>query len=100
MLARIVGVVSQETYLVHASIRENLLLAAPDATEAELWRALGAAQVADLVAPVLGWSDEQRALEVEHYRKRVEAELESQQMPDDATADAARLGAADVVPLA
>ena len=50
VLARIVGVVSQETYLVHASIRENLLLAAPDATEAELWRALGAAQVADLVA--------------------------------------------------
>ena len=49
MLARIVGVVSQETYLVHASIRENLLLAAPEATEVELWRALGAAQVADLV---------------------------------------------------
>ncbi|MFC7485888.1 ABC transporter ATP-binding protein [Knoellia sp. CPCC 206453] len=49
VLARIVGVVSQETYLVHASIRENLLLAAPDATEAELWRALGAAQIADLV---------------------------------------------------
>lgn len=49
VLARIVGVVSQETYLVHASIGENLLLAAPDATEVELWRALGAAQVADLV---------------------------------------------------
>lgn len=49
VLSRIVGVVSQETYLVHASIRENLLLAAPDATEVELWRALGAAQVADLV---------------------------------------------------
>ena len=56
-------------------------------------------EVAALVAPVLGWSEEQRALEVEHYRKRVAAELESQQMPDDATADAARLGAADVVPL-
>ena len=50
VLARIVGVVSQETYLVHASIRENLLRAAPEATEADLWRALGAAQVADLVA--------------------------------------------------
>ena len=45
-LARIVGVVSQDTYLVHASIRDNLLLAAPDATEDELWRALAAAQVA------------------------------------------------------
>lgn len=56
-------------------------------------------EVADLVAEVLGWSDEQRTLEVDHYRKRVAAELESQQMPDDATADAARLGAADVVPL-
>ncbi|MBM6546134.1 ABC transporter ATP-binding protein [Janibacter sp. YIM B02568] len=50
VLAAIVGVVSQETYLVHASIRENLLLAAPDATDAQLWQALAAAQVADLVA--------------------------------------------------
>lgn len=50
VLARIVGVVSQETYLVHASIRENLLRAAPQATESQLWQALGAAQVADLVA--------------------------------------------------
>lgn len=32
-LAALVGVVSQETYLVHASIRDNLLLAAPEATE-------------------------------------------------------------------
>lgn len=49
-LAQVVGVVSQETYLVHASIRDNLLLAKEDATEAELWQALGAAQVADLIA--------------------------------------------------
>jgi ATP-binding cassette subfamily B protein len=49
-LARIVGVVSQETYLVHASVRENLLLAAPDASDATLWEALGAARVADTVA--------------------------------------------------
>ena len=47
----------------------------------------------------LGWSEQQRTVEVEHYRKRVDAERESQQMPDDETADAARLGAADVVPL-
>ena len=58
-----------------------------------------AEEVAALVGPVLGWSAEQTALEIDHYRKRVEAEVESQQMPDDATADAARLGAADVVPL-
>ncbi len=63
-------------------------------------RGVGAAEeVSDLVGPVLGWSAEQRAVEIDHYRKRVEAERESQQMPDDATADAARLGAADVVPL-
>ncbi len=50
VLAAVVGTVSQESYLVHASVRENLLLARPDATESDLWRALGAAQVADLVA--------------------------------------------------
>ncbi|WP_030526356.1 ABC transporter ATP-binding protein [Phycicoccus jejuensis] len=50
VLASVVGTVSQESYLVHATVRENLLLARPEATEAELWRALGAAQVADLVA--------------------------------------------------
>ena len=49
-LSRIVGVVSQETYLLHASIRENLLYARPEATDADLWRALEAAQIADLVA--------------------------------------------------
>ena len=48
---------------------------------------------------VLGWSDGQVALEIEHYQQRVAAERESQQMPDDETADAARMGAADVVPL-
>ncbi|MCL8026640.1 glycerol-3-phosphate dehydrogenase/oxidase [Nocardioides bruguierae] len=59
-----------------------------------------AEEAAELVAPVLGWSKEQTALEIDHYNKRVAAERESQTMPDDATADAARLGAADVVPLA
>ena len=49
-LAGIVGVVSQDTHLVHASIRENLLLAAPHANDDDLWRALVAAQVAPLVA--------------------------------------------------
>ncbi len=63
-------------------------------------RGLGCVEeVAALVAPVLGWSAGQVDLEVEHYRARVAAERESQQMPDDETADAARLGAADVVPL-
>ncbi|MFL6168792.1 MAG: ABC transporter ATP-binding protein [Ornithinibacter sp.] len=50
VLASVVGVVSQESYLVHATVRDNLLLARPSATEGELWSALAAAQVADLVA--------------------------------------------------
>jgi ATP-binding cassette subfamily B protein len=50
VLASVVGVVSQESYLVHASVRDNLLLARPGATDGELWAALAAAQVADLVA--------------------------------------------------
>jgi ATP-binding cassette subfamily B protein len=49
-LASIVGVVSQETYLLHDSIAANLRFAKPDATDAELWQALGIAQIDDLVA--------------------------------------------------
>jgi ATP-binding cassette subfamily B protein len=49
-LARIVGVVSQDTHLVHSSIRDNLLLAAPEASDGDLWQALEAAQVSALVA--------------------------------------------------
>jgi glycerol-3-phosphate dehydrogenase len=55
-----------------------------------------AAEVAAIVAPVLGWSPEQEALEVDRYRLRVAAERESQDQDDDLTADAARLGAPDV----
>ncbi len=63
-------------------------------------RGIGALrEVAELMAPVLGWSDEQIEREVEHYRKRVDAERESQRMPDDETADSARMGAPEVVPV-
>nr|WP_202449039.1 glycerol-3-phosphate dehydrogenase/oxidase [Streptomyces sp. SID2999] len=58
-----------------------------------------AREAAELMAPVLGWDEDQIAREVEHYEKRVEAERESQRQPDDLTADAARLGAPDIVPL-
>ncbi len=44
-LADAVGVVSQETYLFHASVRENLRFAKPDATDEEVERAARAAQV-------------------------------------------------------
>ncbi|MFD3455763.1 glycerol-3-phosphate dehydrogenase/oxidase [Streptomyces sp. NPDC058691] len=60
---------------------------------------LSARETAELMAPVLGWDKEQVEKEVEHYQKRVEAERESQRQPDDQTADAARLGAPDIVPL-
>lgn len=50
-------------------------------------RGLAAApEVADLIAPVLGWTAERKADEIELYRDRVTAERESQSMPDDATA--------------
>jgi glycerol-3-phosphate dehydrogenase len=58
-----------------------------------------AVEVAELIGDVLDWSQEQKSREVEHYFKRVEAERESQSMPDDLTADAARMGAQDVVPV-
>lgn len=48
-LTRLVGVVSQETYLIHASIRENLLMAKPEANDAELWAALGNAELSEMV---------------------------------------------------
>jgi ABC-type multidrug transport system fused ATPase/permease subunit len=44
-----VGVVTQDGHLFHESIRDNLLLANPEATEVELWDALRRACVADLV---------------------------------------------------
>jgi ABC-type multidrug transport system, ATPase and permease components len=48
-LAAIVGVVSQETYLLHTTVRENLRYARPDATDAEIEAAARAAQIHDLI---------------------------------------------------
>jgi glycerol-3-phosphate dehydrogenase len=64
----------------------------------ESWdRGLAAAEVAaELMGDVLGWSTSRREAEVERYRERVAAERASQQLPDDATADAARLLAREV----
>ena len=44
------GLVTQDGHLFHESIRANLLLAAPDASDTELWHALERARLADLVA--------------------------------------------------
>jgi ABC-type multidrug transport system fused ATPase/permease subunit len=45
-----VGMVTQDGHLFHESIRSNLQLAAPDATDDALWRALERARLADVVA--------------------------------------------------
>ena len=44
-----VGVVTQDGHLFHETIRANLKLAAPDATDDQLWEALGRARLADVV---------------------------------------------------
>ncbi|MCO1657017.1 ABC transporter ATP-binding protein [Pseudonocardia sp. S2-4] len=49
-LAAVVGVVSQETYLLHTTVRENLRYAKPDATDAEIEAAARAARIHDLIA--------------------------------------------------
>nr|WP_090345981.1 glycerol-3-phosphate dehydrogenase/oxidase [Mycolicibacterium malmesburyense]CRL78556.1 glycerol-3-phosphate dehydrogenase [Mycolicibacterium malmesburyense] len=52
-----------------------------------------AREVAEVVAPVLGWSEEDIDREVKTYRARVDAEIRSQQEPDDESADALRAAA-------
>jgi ATP-binding cassette, subfamily B, bacterial len=49
-LAATVGVVSQETYLFHATVRENLRFARPDATDEEIEEAAGTARIHNLIA--------------------------------------------------
>ena len=70
--------------------RTRISIEVPDRGDA------AAAEVAELVAPVLGWDDAHVTREIEHYRARVAAERQSQTQEDDQTADAARLGAPDV----
>src|SRR5262249_48301320 len=49
-LTDLVGVVSQETYLFHASLRENLRFAQPDAPDDQLEQAAKAARIHDVIA--------------------------------------------------
>ncbi|MDQ6747021.1 MAG: ABC transporter ATP-binding protein/permease, partial [Candidatus Dormibacteraeota bacterium] len=56
-LGELIGVVTQETYLFHASVRENLLFARPGASDDELWSALDAAAIADHVRSLPGGLD-------------------------------------------
>jgi glycerol-3-phosphate dehydrogenase len=59
----------------------------------EAWdRGVAAApEVADLIADLLGWTDDDKKNEVDRYLARVTAERESQTKPDDDSAEAARL---------
>jgi ATP-binding cassette subfamily B protein len=49
-LAHTIGVVSQETYLFHASIKDNLRFAKPEASDEEIEEAARAARIHDLIA--------------------------------------------------
>jgi ATP-binding cassette subfamily B protein len=49
-VAALIGVVSQETYLLHTTVRENLRYAKPDATDAQIEDACRAARIHDLIA--------------------------------------------------
>jgi glycerol-3-phosphate dehydrogenase len=65
----------------------------------EAWdRGVSAAPVvAGIIAGPLGWDEATTAGEVEHYLARVRAERASQDQPDDASADAVRLAAPEIV---
>ncbi len=89
--------------VIHACTHEGALhledlMARRTRISIETWdRGVAAAErVSELMAEALGWDEDTRKREVEHYDARVAAELESQRMPDDRTADAARVGAPDV----
>jgi glycerol-3-phosphate dehydrogenase len=81
-----------------AALHLNDVLTRRTRLSIETWdRGTAAApRVAELMAEVHGWDGATVERELAHYRARVEAERQSQQMGDDATADAARLGAPDV----
>ncbi|MFI5694888.1 glycerol-3-phosphate dehydrogenase/oxidase [Kribbella sp. NPDC051586] len=65
----------------------------------EAWdRGVGAADAAArLVAPILGWDAATIEREVSFYTKRVQSERDSQDQPDDESADKVRLEAPDIV---
>lgn len=65
----------------------------------EAWdRGVGAAEAAArLVAPILGWDEATIEREVSFYTQRVQSERDSQDQPDDESADKVRLEAPDIV---
>ncbi|MFD6163869.1 FAD-dependent oxidoreductase [Oerskovia sp. NPDC060287] len=79
---------------------EDLLLHRTRLNYEVLDRGLGALpEIADIAAPLLGWTDEQKAAEIASYTARAGAEEAAEQEPDDASAERTRLSADDVAPL-
>jgi glycerol-3-phosphate dehydrogenase len=63
-------------------------------------RGLGAVdEIADIIAPLLGWDDETRTREITAYRERAEAEAAAELQPDDESAEQVRLKAVEIAPL-
>jgi glycerol-3-phosphate dehydrogenase len=90
--------------VVYAATHEGALhledvLARRTRISIESWdRGVSAAPVAAaLMAGVLGWDEARVETEINHYLKRVAAEIDSQQEPDDESADRVRLGAPDII---
>ena len=84
------GVLHLEDVLLH---RTRLNYEVPDQGLAAL------REIADIVAPLLGWDDAVREAEIASYRARVEAEQAAALEPDADTAEAARRRAPDIAAL-
>jgi len=62
-------------------------------------RGLGAVdEIADIIAPLLGWDHKTRAREITAYRERAEAEAAAELQPDDESAEQVRLKATEIAP--
>ncbi len=84
------GALHLEDLMLH---RTRLVYEVPDSGVAAL------PEIADVVAPLLGWDDAERDAEIASYTARVEAEQAAAREADDAAAEAARRRAADVAAL-
>jgi glycerol-3-phosphate dehydrogenase len=56
-------------------------------------------EIADIMAPLLGWDDATKTREIDAYRQRADAEENAEQQPDDASAERVRLEASELEPL-
>ena len=71
-LREAIGVVTQESFLFNGSIRENLLMGKPQATDAELWRAVIAANAQQFIQRLPGGLESvvgERGVEIKRRRK-------------------------------